>query len=106
MTMSDVKTALAGTGLKFRHFAWSKAPSGDYGVYGEDMGRELRAGNLVIEQELQGTIDYFTRDDSDLPRTTIQTALTTAGINFSLDSIQYESDTGYIHYSWVFYING
>lgn len=92
--------------MKFAHFSWSKAPSGDYGVYAEYLGNELHTEGTVAEQAIEGAIDYFTRDDSATPKTKIQTALINAGVNFKLDSIQYEEDTGYIHYTWIFYING
>jgi len=100
--MSDLVTALTNTGLKFAHFGWSKAPSGDYGVYAEDGANDLIAGNKHIEKALQGTVDYFTRDATGAPKTTIEAALDSVPVAWYLNSIQYESDTGYIHYEWVF----
>ena len=55
---------------------------------------------------LQGTVDYFTRDDSGTPKTTVETALDGAGIAWYLNSVQLEEDTGYIHYEWVFEVKG
>lgn len=94
-------TALTGTGYRFEHYGWSKAPAGDYGVYAEDGGNDLEADGLHSEKALTGTVDFFTRDDSSTPRETIEAAL--EGVcAWSLNSIQFEPDTGFIHYEWVF----
>ena len=47
-------------------------------------------------------MDYYTRDDSGTPKTTIETALDSVPVAWYLNSVQFESDTGYIHYEWVF----
>ena len=100
--LEELETALASTGYEFRHYGWSHAPSGTYGVYSEDSAQSLWAGSKMVNQSMQGTIDLFTRDDTDLPRTKVQTALASIEIAWYLNSIQYEEDTGYIHYEWVF----
>ena len=101
--LSDLVTALDATQLKFAHFGWSKAPAGDYGVYAEDGANDLNADDLHAEKAVQGTVDYFTRDDSGAPQATIEAAL--EGVcAWYLNSVQFEEDTGYIHYEWVFEI--
>lgn len=104
--MDELKSALDSTGYSFAHFGWSKAPSGDYGVYAEDSANDLIANGKHIEKVLQGTVDYFTRDDSGAPKTAIETALDGIGIAWYLNSIQFEDDTGYIHYEWVVDVRG
>ena len=101
--LSDLVTALDATKLPFAHFGWSKAPAGDYGVYAEDGANDLNADDLHAEKVTQGTVDYFTRDDSGAPQETIEAALD--GVcAWYLNSVQFEDDTGYIHYEWVFEI--
>lgn len=100
--LDALTTALNSTGYKFAHHAWSKAPNGDYGTYAEDDERSIWADGHGADYSLIGTIDYFTRDDSKTPRRTIEAALNGIDISWYLNSIQYESDTGYIHYEWVF----
>ena len=100
--MDELATALTNTGLPFAHFGWSKAPAGDYGVYAEDGANDLIAGNKHVEKVLQGTVDYFTRDDSGTPKATIEAALDSVPVAWYLNSVQFENDTGYIHYEWVF----
>ena len=92
---------LKATGLPFAQYGWSKAPSGDYGVWADDGANDLESDNLHTEKVTEGTIDYFTRDPSETIRTTIESALN-GKVAWYLNSIQFESDTGYIHYEWVY----
>jgi hypothetical protein len=100
--MDELALALTNTGLKFAHFGWSKAPAGDYGVYAEDGANDLVAGNVHVEKVLQGTVDYFTRDATGAAKATIEAALESVPVAYYLGSVQFESDSGYIHYEWVF----
>lgn len=104
--MDELKQALDDTGLPFAHFGWSKAPDGDYGVYAEDWERVLTADNEHRETAIQGTVDYFTRDDSGAPKTAIEQALAGLVCSWRLESVQFENDTGYIHYEWVVEVPG
>jgi hypothetical protein len=104
--ITDAIESLADLGYKFAHFAWSHAPEGDYGTWGEDTGNEFKVGNVVAEQVMNGFLDFFTRDDSGMPQQDIQDAMTEAGVVWHLDAVQYESDTGYIHYTWEYHENG
>ncbi len=99
--MDELINALTATGYQFAHFGWSKAPTGDYGVYAEDGANDLIAWNKHVEKILQGTVDYFTRDDSGYPKVVIELALDSVPVAWYLNSIQFEEDTGYIHYEWV-----
>lgn len=101
MTLSDLKTALTATGYKFAHHAWSTAPSGDYGVYGEEGASDFIANGEHAEKAITGFIDYFTRDNSGTPKKTIETELQKLNIPWRVNSISYENDTGYIHIEWV-----
>ena len=93
---------LNATGLKFAQYGWSHAPSGDYGVWADDGANDLNADDKHAEHITTGTVDYFTRDASGTPRATIESALDNGEIAWYLNSIQYENDTGYIHYEWVY----
>ena len=62
----------------------------------------FRANNRKQEQAIEGKIDYFTRTDFDHNVESIQNALQEAEISYVLESVQYEDDTGYIHYEWKF----
>lgn len=105
MPLDTLKSALDTTGLPFAHYAWAtnaKELTRDYGVYAEDGANDLIAGDVHSERAIQGTVDYYTRDDTGTPKTTIETALNNGKIAWYLNSTQFEDDTGYIHYEWVF----
>lgn len=107
MTMLDeLINALAETGYQFAHHAWSKAPEGDYGIYAEDSGDDLVCDEKHVERGTDCYLHYFTRDDSSTPRTTIEGVLNSLQIPWFLNSVQYENDTGYIHYEWGFSVYG
>lgn len=77
-----------------------------YIVWAEDSeGSSVEGDNRKINQSIQGTIDYFTKTENDKIVDKIQEALTAACISFYLNSVQYEEETKYIHYEWVFEVS-
>lgn len=100
--MDELRQALLSTGYPFSHYGWAEAPNGTYGVYAEDSARSVWGSGTMTNQLLQGTVDLFTKDDTDVPRETVQAALSGVNMAWYLNSIQFEEDTGYIHYEWVF----
>lgn len=83
------------------HYEAFKKPD-KYIVWAEDSeSNSVEADNRKDEQTIQGTIDYFTKEDMDPKIDEIHAALTGACISFSLNSVQYEDETGYIHYEWL-----
>ena len=104
--LDDLINALAATGYQFAHYGWSKAPEGDYGEFAEEHGVDLEADGVHVEKGTAGYINFFTRDDSGEPRQKIEAALNSLNIPWYLNTVQYENDTGYIHYEWGFSVYG
>jgi hypothetical protein len=104
--LNDLVEALEDAGLAFAHYAWSKAPQGDYGTYAEDNGNDLVCDEHHVEKGTDCYLNYFTRDASGAPRITIETILNELRIPWYLNSVQYENDTGYIHFEWGFSVYG
>ena len=100
--LKKVKAALLKASENvFHYYAFKK--SDQYIVWAENgEGDSLRANNRTEEQVIAGTIDYFTKTDFDPNIDVIQEALQSAEISFFLESVQYEEETGYIHYEWRF----
>lgn len=74
-----------------------------YVVWAEDSeGSSVEGDNRKLEQTIQGTIDYYTKSENDINVEKIQEALKAARLSFYLSSTQYEDETQYIHYEWVF----
>lgn len=96
--MDRLETALATTGYDFALYAWDKAPEGDYGVISLDSADDFISNNRHSEIALNVFVDYFTRDATLTPKETIESVLNNYA--FNLRSVQFEYDTGYIHYEW------
>ena len=76
-----------------------------YIVWAEDMEADSQAGdNKKICQSIQGTIDYFTKQEFDPNVDKIQQVLNDGEIPWRLNFVQYEDETQYIHYEWVWEI--
>lgn len=107
MTLLNLKYLLITIGPPVFHYFADKQ-KGNYIVWAEDgEGNSLHADNHKAEQTLTGTIDYFTKTEYDQVIQQIQDALDTKeGISWYLNSVQHEKDTGYIHYEWVWEVDG
>ena len=74
-----------------------------YIVWAEDgEGSSVEGDNHKVNQSITGTIDYYTKEEMDETADKIQDALKRGNISFYLNSVQYEEETEYIHYEWVF----
>lgn len=77
-----------------------------YCVWTEDgAGNQLNGDNYMLQQAVQGTIDYYTQDEYDPAVNEIQEALKAARISFYLNSVQYEDETKATHWEWVFEVS-
>jgi len=100
--LERVKAALLMVPVAVFHYRAMKKPD-QYIVWAERSdGSSLEADNRKQECSIEGYIDYFTRDDKDPHVALIQEALKSAEIAFFLNDVQYEEETGYLHYAWKF----
>ena len=106
MTLQTIKNLLLTVTDKVYHYhAWEQHDK--YIVWAEDSEVDsIHSDDQKQEQAIQGTIDYFTKDEDDTNVEKIQKALNDNEISWSLNSIQYEEETDYIHYEWVFEVEG
>lgn len=101
MLLQKLNNALLTVTENVYHFDATNV-SGNYIVWAEDGQAGAGHGdNHMTIQVIQGTIDYFTRTEYDPAFEQIQAALNGLDLAWRLNSIQYEEDTGYIHYEWV-----
>ena len=75
--------------------------SSRYFVWQEDGANDFEAGNAHIEQAVTGTTDLFTKQEFDPWKDAFEASLNQSGLAWYLNSIQYEEDTGFWHYEWV-----
>lgn len=83
------------------HYDASTSSSNRYIVWQEEAQADSNyLNNNLEEQTVQGSIDFYTKTEFDDLADEIQKTLVAHSIAFSLFAIQYEKETGYIHYTW------
>lgn len=81
------------------HF--TRMQSDRYFVWQEDGANDFEANGQHVEQAVTGTTDLYTKQEFDPWADAFEAALNADGtIAWSLNSVQYEEDTGFIHYEW------
>ena len=73
-----------------RYFVWQE--------YGRN---DLIADGRHMERVVTGTTDLFTKQENDPWIAEIEASFDTYEIAWGLNSVQYEPDTGFIHYEWM-----
>ena len=104
-----LRDVLDATDIPFTDYAWATAPAGKwYGTVSLDGAGDTVAGDgEIVEQALEGSIDLFVRGSGWEGLRKVQQALNRApGVAWRLESVQYEPDTGLVHYEWVFQLEG
>lgn len=71
-----------------------------YFVWGERTESGVWADNRMTISNILGYTDLFTKLEFDPWREQFEAALNDAGISWSLNSVQYEEETGFTHYEW------
>lgn len=105
MTYSDKLRAfaagLAQTGASVFHY-WRPGRKAPYVVWQEDGATFLKAENQTEELGFSGTVDYFTKEEFDPMVDRIMDDFRQMPISWEMESVQYEEETGLIHYEWRF----
>ena len=101
MNINFIETALLTVGIPVSHYTASKKED-KYIVWAEDGdGDSGYADNRVTTRVVEGTIDFFTRTKDDPTADRIEDVLNNGKIAWRLSSVQYEDQTRYYHYEWV-----
>lgn len=105
MTLQEVDNVFKSV-LPDATFHYFSAPDIDrYIIWAEDGQADASyADNKMAIQVIEGTTDLFTRMEFDTLVKQIQVAMNEAGIAWKLNSVQFEEQTGYIHYEWVWQV--
>lgn len=80
---------------------YAKLQSDRYFVWQEDGENALISDDAHRDKAVTGTTDLFTKQEFDPWADAIEESFQEAGIAYYLNSVQYEEDTGFIHYEWV-----
>ena len=100
LTANDIKTRLANaTGYPAAMYGWKNQMANVYLVVSDDGTDAFWADGKLSEEKNAGTIDLFTKDMTAKGK--VETAINELDLSYYLNTVQYEEDTGYIHYEWV-----
>lgn len=75
-----------------------KAP---YIIWQEDGSSQFDANDQVAEMTVSGSTDFFTKTEYDPTVDVIMDMFKMNGFLWKLDTIQYEQETGLIHYEFL-----
>ena len=81
------------------HF--ERLDSDRYFVWQEDGADGVVSDNRHSEGAVTGTTDLFTKREFDPWKEEFEESMDSIGMAWYLHSVQYEEDTGFIHYEWV-----
>lgn len=96
---SFIEALVTVTDRTYHHFA---PPGTDvpYVVWAETGRNDLLAGNTHAERAWVGTVDLFTATEAEPMVCDLENAFEAVNVAYSLISVDYEEETGLIHYSW------
>ena len=88
----------------FYHYRRPEKVKAEYGIWAEDGEQtSFNGDNRKLEQQIHGTVDYFTLTEFNPVLDEIQEALQRVAPGaWTLLSVQYEDETNLIHYEWEF----
>jgi len=99
-----IQNALVSVTANTFHY-WRAKAEPPYLVWAEDgEDSSFHSGNHTREQQIHGTADYFTKEEFDPTLDEIQTVLNSVMLGWRLNSVQYEEETGLIHYEWEWWV--
>lgn len=101
MILNEIKAALLQEVDRLWHYTAPANAEVPYAVWAEDIRTDFEADGKHAEVAWQGTVDYFTRIENDETVAEIEAALTSIDCAWYMNSIQYEQETGVVHYEWV-----
>lgn len=72
-----------------------------YFVWQEDGAQDFIANGRHGEKGVTGSTDLFTKREFDPWKDQIEESFDNCGIAWRLNSVQFEEDTGFWHYEWI-----
>lgn len=105
MALSEIKDALLGASDAVYHYTAPANTPTPYLVWAEDGSNDFEADSVHAERVYQGTIDLYTKGEDDPLMSAVPLALDQTTAAWYLSSVQYEEETGIVHFEWVFEVS-
>ena len=85
---------------------YERLKSDRYFVWQETGAKTLSADDIHKETAMSGKTDFFTKIEFDPWKDAFEFAMDKEGVIWNLDYIDYEEETGFIHYQWLWDVAG
>lgn len=72
-----------------------------YFVWQEERGDDFEADGRHAERGMSGTTDLFSKQEFDPWKDAFEAQLNASSLSWYLNSVQFEEDTGFWHWEWV-----
>lgn len=72
-----------------------------YFVWQEERGEDFEANGRHAERAMSGTTDLFSKQEFDPWKEDFEAQLNASPLSWYLNSVQFEQDTGFWHWEWV-----
>lgn len=72
-----------------------------YFVWQEERGDDFEANGRHAERGMSGTTDLFSKQEFDPWKDAFEAQLNASPLSWYLNSVQFEEDTGFWHWEWV-----
>ena len=106
---SEYETLVAAlnlTDIPFAEYGWRTRPEGAYGVVSLDFEADAHNGDgAKIDRVWEGSVDVFFQkldDRGDMIEAVEEVLSEVLGNSWSMNSTQYETETGLFHIEWIF----
>ena len=98
--------ALGDTSIPFAEYGWRSRPEGTYGVVSLDFEADAHNGDgAKIDRVWEGSVDVFFQkldERGDMIEAVEEVLGEVLGNSWSMNSTQYETETGLFHIEWIF----
>jgi len=97
-----LKNALIELEDKVYHYGAPNKEAPSYIVWMEDGAESISGDNGHAEDAWTGSVDLYTKTEFDPLMDQIPAAIEAVGGSWTLNAVQFETETGLIHYEWTF----
>lgn len=101
MLLDKIRIPLTQIHDKVYHYHATGRTAPPYICWAEDGTKDFLADGKHGEKGWTGTTDLFTKTENDPLIPLIEKGMERPGVAWYLNSVQYETETGLIHYEWI-----
>lgn len=106
MTLNEFQTEMATIGSNVYHHFSPQGAGIPRIVWAEYYREDLIADNVHAQTAWEISVNVYTKSETEAMIATLEAKLNAIECGWRLDSVQYEDDTGLLHYEYIVNIYG